>query len=318
MPVDFAQWVAESRARLGESGRRGALKTLYYGYVGALLHAANCVPLGRNVLDAEWDLLIVLDACRVDALRAVSDEYDFLGPVGSVRSVGSTSFEWLALTFDRSRRQTVRRTAYVTGNPYPELVFDRKQVPPYETAVPFGPRDYDVVDSEDFLYLDEVAEYGVDPDQGAVPARTITDRTIAAGRTHDPDRLIAHYMQPHTPYLGAPPGSRPAFADLMSGDVSRSAMWDAYLATLRYVLDDVELLLENVDAETVVITADHGEAFGEWGFYGHTIGCPHPVVRRVPWVETTATDDRTYEPTVVSEVDDTFDRDQHLQDLGYL
>lgn len=94
-------------------------------------------------------------------------------------------------------------------------------------------------------------------------------------------------------------------------------MWEAYLATLRYVLDDVALLLENVDAERVVITADHGEAFGEWGFYGHTVGCPHPVVRRVPWVETTATDEETHESAVTPEVDAAFDRDQHLRDLGY-
>lgn len=222
------------------------------------------------------------------------------------------------LTFGRSHLETIRRTAYVTRNPYPERVFDRKLVPPYETAVPLGPRDYDVVNSADFMYLDEVAEYGVDPDQGTVPARTITNRAVASGRARDPDWLIAHYMQPHTPYLGNPPDDCPDFADFMSGDVSRPQMWEAYLATLRYVLDDVALLLENVDAERVVITADHGEVFGEWGFYGHTIGCPHPAVRRVPWVETTATDEGTHEPAIMPEADPAFDRDQHLRDLGYL
>ncbi|WP_324665347.1 alkaline phosphatase family protein [Haloarcula sediminis] len=103
----------------------------------------------------------------------------------------------------------------------------------------------------------------------------------------------------------------------MAGDVSRAEMWDAYLATLRYVLDDVALLLENVDAERVAITADHGEAFGEWGFYWHTVGCPHPAVRRVPWVGTTATDEGTYDPVVTPETDEGFDRQQHLRDLGY-
>lgn len=32
---------------------------------------------------------------------------------------------------------------------------------------------------------------------------------------------------------------------------------------VRYVLNDVKLLLNNFDAETVVISSDHGDAFGE-------------------------------------------------------
>lgn len=37
-----------------------------------------------------------------------------------------------------------------------------------------------------------------------------------------------------------------------------------------------------VDDVRVVITADHGEAFGGWGAYGHPMGMMHPAVRRVP------------------------------------
>lgn len=38
-------------------------------------------PIGSNVFEENWDLLVVLDACRVDALRAVEDEYPFVGDV---------------------------------------------------------------------------------------------------------------------------------------------------------------------------------------------------------------------------------------------
>ncbi|TKX74502.1 hypothetical protein EXE46_09090 [Halorubrum sp. GN11_10-6_MGM] len=58
----------------------------------------------------------------------------------------------------------------------------------------------------------------------------------------------------------------------------------------------MELLLDNIDAERVVITADHGEAFGEYGFYWHKVACPLPIVRQVPWIETTAEDTGGYEP----------------------
>jgi hypothetical protein len=58
----------------------------------------------------------------------------------------------------------------------------------------------------------------------------------------------------------------------------------------------VALLLENVDAERVVITADHGEGFGEYGVYEHPVGCPAPTIKRVPWATTTAADTGSYVP----------------------
>ncbi|MDZ7731077.1 MAG: hypothetical protein U5K37_09360 [Natrialbaceae archaeon] len=87
------------------------------------------------------------------------------------------------------------------------------------------------------------------------------------------------------------------------------------------MLDDVELLLENVDAETVAISADHGESFGEFWEYGHKTGSLNPYVRRVPWVETSATDTGTYTPTVEppqeaeSESDESVE--ESLEALGY-
>lgn len=44
--------------------------------------------IGTNVFDREWDALIVLDTARVDALRIVADEYNFIKNVESIWSVG--------------------------------------------------------------------------------------------------------------------------------------------------------------------------------------------------------------------------------------
>jgi hypothetical protein len=99
------------------------------------------------------------------------------------------------------------------------------------------------------------------------------------------------------------------------------AAWEAYLDELRYVLDDVELLLENYDANRVVITADHGEAFGEYGIFGHPIGSLHPKVRTVPWAVTSATDTRTYEPNTAPpstrEEATSQNAEETLEALGY-
>ncbi|MFC7174344.1 hypothetical protein ACFQL0_15370 [Haloplanus litoreus] len=102
--------------------------------------------------------------------------------------------------------------------------------------------------------------------------------------------------------------------------MTRNEAFERYLETLRVVLDDVEVLLRNLDAETVVITADHGELFGELGAYGHPIGFPHPAVKRVPWVETSATDTGSCEPMVEppAEVEADDYLEDHLENLGYL
>lgn len=60
----------------------------------------------------------------------------------------------------------------------------------------------------------------------------------------------------------------------------------------------IALPVENFDAEKVVITADHGELFGECGGYGHPAGFPHPNPRKVHWVTTGAEDARTVAPDV--------------------
>ena len=86
------------------------------------------------------------------------------------------------------------------------------------------------------------------------------------------------------------------------------------------MLDTVEELLQNVDAEEVVVTADHGDAFGEYGVYSHPMGVPHPHVRRVPWARTTAEDIGEYTPRPDNHDPETLDRavSDQLQKLGHM
>lgn len=321
MPVDFSGWVTDSRERVTRDGLWGGVKSCYHLYTASWLTLTNRFPLGQNIFERDWDVLVVLDACRVDALREVADDYEFLTDVESVRSVGSASFEWMPKTFTETYRDEIAKSAYVCGNPYTERVFRRRDQPPAKRSIPFGPTDYGTVDADTFCYLDEVAKYGFDDEFGVVPPRTVTDRAIAAGRERDCQRLLVHYMQPHAPYFDTDGESaRYLWSELRDGDLSREEVWDAYLTNLRHVLDDVALLLANLDADRVALTADHGEAFGELGTYGHVTGHPHPVLRRVPWAETTATDSGAYEPSVEPPDDDQLssDLDDHLRDLGYL
>ncbi len=268
---------------------------------------------GRPIYDTEWDAMIVLDACRPDLLAEVTDEYDFLpDEIRTSYSVGSSSPRWHQGNFTETYREEMGRTALVTSNPWSE----------------------EILSAADFLLLDEVWRYAWDDDAGTVHPRPITDRAITAGREHSPDRLIAHYMQPHFPSIPDPLGSEldlenwgekwdgNVWQQLEAGELSRARAWESYRANLRHVLDDVETLLSNLDAERVVVTADHGNAFGEWDVYGHPHDVHLPVLRSVPWVDCSATDTHTHEPALDeprAQVDtgeeDVQDR---LKDLGYL
>ena len=307
--MSFGDWVRVSAAKIRGKGREGVADVAYDLYTG-LWWLAWPIPRGTNVYERDWDLLVVLDACRVDLLRSVADEYAFLdGEIERTESVGSMTKEWLAKTFTDEYAAEVANTAYVTGNVFSDRILE----------------------SDRFRALEEVWRDGWDEERDTVPPRSVTDRAIRTARETDPDRLIVHYVQPHHPFLdlegfdAAPFG--PALSDtvvdaLRKGKISRNTFWNAYQDNLRRALDDVELLLENVDAERVAITADHGDALGEWGIYDHPVGCLHPAVRTVPWTTTTATDRGTYEPDLERERGERDESgessvEDRLQALGY-
>jgi len=302
--MGFDDWVSVSAEKIRKKGLEGVYDVAYDLYTG-LWWLAWPIPRGTNVYEREWDVLVVLDACRVDLLRSVADEYDFLGEIERVESVGSMSKEWMAKTFTDEHADEVADTAYVTSNVFSERMLN----------------------ADRFGSLEEVWRDGWDEEADTVLPRTMTDRAIRTAREDDPDRLIVHYVQPHHPFVGLEAGFDadpfgPALSDtvvdaLRKDKIDREAFWEAYRDNLRLALDDVELLLSNVDADRVAITADHGDALGEWGIYDHPVGCLHPAVRTVPWTTTTATDRGTYVPEIDRETDDSAVEDR-LQALGYV
>lgn len=272
--------------------------------------------LGTNVFDREWDVLVVLDTCRVDALRAVSEEYDFLNDVGSLWSTGGATAEWIARTFDERHAAEIGETAYLSANAHVQSVLDDQvhERPDSDKHLTYRllrlMPTLAITDLAYYEYLFEYERWGEEGPRGhtagMTPPRYVTDRAVDVARTADHDRLVLHYFQPHSPWVAnALAEDRELRRDedgwwgylTETGDVE--TVWASYLDDLRYVLDDVALLVENIDAERVAITADHGEAFGEYGVLGHKIGSLHPKVRRVPWATTSGRDERTY----ASEID---------------
>ena len=254
------------------------------------------------MFEAEWDVLLVVDGCRLDLFEEVVRDGAFpFADVGSIWSLDSMTRAWMRKTFVHRYADELERTHYICGNPF----------------------SLEAINGEHLGSLDETWRFHWDEEVGTIRPRPLTDRAIAYGRERTADeseRLLVHYMQPHWPFLRAPETSAGQGLDiegivgeteqyqawennpndvwerLRRGTVTEEEVWAGYLDNLRLVLRDIELLLENYDAERVVITSDHGNAMGEWGIYGHPLHMPLAVLRRVPWAETSATDQRTHDP----------------------
>lgn len=294
-------------------------------------------PLGQNIYSLDWDLLVVLDACRVDALQEVADEYNFLpDTIRSMWSVGSTSKEWIEHTFTREYLDEVSETVYITGNPYKEdlrasdglplnyNVFN--DIPERRRCVLKKIMPQRAVSSREFQRIVDVDGRNYSDEWGFVPpADATTDFGITAGRQLNAKKRIVHYMQPHHPYIAPAMKAGEPLTDIhktpfsaLKRGAAYDAVWDAYIENLRYGLDEVSRLLTNTDADNVVITADHGELFGEWGLYSHHAAIPHPNLRRVPLVETTARDEAGCNPKANLTAKVSQKTSSDLEALGYL
>jgi len=306
------RWLSQSYGRIRDDGFDGVVTSLYPPYYKCLYGVSRATVSPTSVFERSWDVLVVLDACRLDLFREVAPEYPFLGAVDELTSVDTMTPEWMRNTFVSAYDDEMAETHYVCGNPF----------------------SASVLDGERFDVLDEVWRDSWDDGLRTLPPRAVTDAAIAAARERDPERLIVHYMQPHWPFVpaldadyydGLSPddfgGHNPTdvWEQLRHGEVERERVWDDYRANLRYALDEVGVLLSNVDAERVAITSDHGNAMGEWFVYGHPRHMPLRCLRAVPWVETTATDEGTREANrSVSGRETDADVSARLRELGYV
>lgn len=307
-------------------------------------------PTGTNVFEREWDLLVVLDSGRVDAFREVADETVLPNEIEEIRSVGSASSEWTLQTFRTDYREEIAKTALVTRNGWPDNVLEKKlheHQPDFESQSQRGFPDWSPVSSDDFAYYERVQPVAnqddlIHPESTQIP-HIVTDRAISVAREHEFDRMIVWYMMPHYKFIadaldwtpgelsveelmGGPEPTRDlrpeeeSYNPARRGEVSVDEVRELYLANLRFVLEYVEILLENVDAEKTIVSADHGEAHGELGTWSHPFGWPFAPVKTVPWAETTATNKETYKPRydVLEREINRGEQKEILQDLGYL
>jgi hypothetical protein len=306
--MDLSRWIRNSVNNIRTGGIYGVWESLYPVYKKALHQVFQLRKSGTPIFEYDWDLLIVLDGCRLDLMKEVSNEFNFVSDINRARSVDTMTREWMIKNFGSEYQDHMNETIYICGNPMSRSMLNE----------------------DDFLKLDEIWMYCWDDTLGTIPPRPITDSAISSAREYSPDRMIVHYMQPHYPFISYPDlddgieldefaneRRRNVWGRLRVGDVERSVVWNAYRENLQIVLEEVELLLENINAETAVITSDHGNALGEWGIYGHPIHMPIDAIQVVPWVQTKAEDRRNHDPSVIDRSSLNESAEKRLQQLGY-
>ena len=249
---------------------------------------------GRNngfyILKESWDNLIILDACRYDVFEEEFKERSMKGKLEYRISRGAHTTTFLLENFNNGKFDDI---VYITANPFVDKLLKGK-----------------------FYKIISVWKYGWDPKYQTVLPKTMYEYTLYALERYPNKRLIIHFIQPHYPYIGFPftDGSferlRNSALNNTSFKVSRKykdtmfsiyamdiyAMIDkdillkAYKRNLEIALPYVEKLIEILPGRTVV-TADHGEAFGEIihplipiRVYGHPWKIKIPVLIKVPWL----------------------------------
>ncbi|SHG71366.1 alkaline phosphatase family protein [Halobaculum gomorrense] len=319
---DIGGFLRETATTVRREGVAGLSVPARAFYHKLLQQGSRITPPGRSIYEKDWDVLVVLDACRYDLFAAAvsSPDTDFAfvdrGSLAATRSVESATRPWMRRTFGPGV-EGVEQTHYVVGSPWSSLQLDESW----------------------FASLDPVWQDAWDDDHGTLLPETVTDRALAASREVDFDageRLLVHYMQPHCPFIDSPDIATPKAADgftdaaerdvwtrLQAGEVSLDEVRDGYRANLDLALVEVERLLHGIDSERVIITSDHGNATGEYGLYGHPESMPFDCLREVPWFETTAIDTGERpssgrvrsDPTSAEPTDD--DIETRLRALGY-
>jgi hypothetical protein len=252
--------------------------------------------------EIDWDVLIVLDACRHDVLSEVAQ-----WPIGSAITPETSTGRWLP----KMKEYNVFDGAHVVAanSQYAKLDVGAANV-------------------------EGVWDSAWNSDLGNAPPEPVFDTVddhIADGRTP----VVGHTLPPHAPYVGKLDTEwiplQPEL-DIMHGwdtaDNAANMSWQAamargavpaeearraYQTSVASVWDSLEPYLARWvrDGLEVVVTADHGEVFGhyrDFWLYEHPAGCFVEPLCKVPFIHFPGDWHADVDPRSV---------DEHLRALGY-
>jgi len=252
-----------------------------------------------NVMEEDWDNLLILDACRYDYFI---NHNTIDGELRQETSIASGTPEFINKTFANN---SFHDTVCVSPN------------------------------SKFIKHLgEEDVFYKLINDIDYSPS-SVFDAGVTAQNKFDDKRIIVHFMTPHSPFIGSvgqslkqkfkskkPPIDKSLLRAAQHGFISDSELREAYSENVEIAIDHANRLIEELNGKTVV-TADHGEMLGERVFgikyYGHAVGLYTPGLRHVPWLEVNSGSRREVTVDDPLQADRLTDDEvtERLRDLGY-
>jgi hypothetical protein len=279
-----------------------------------------------NVIEQDWDTLIILDGCRYDVFEEHSR---FDRSPQSIISQGSHSREFMQKTFSGKQ---LHDTIYITSNPWSEQL------------------------SEETFFLKRETYTEDDQSGKARLPGDVADLAIETFEEYPNKKYIIHFMQPNNPYVGpksqnlrekllnqkkilctelsdATAEEYPELIDeipnlrraLKKGYISRAEMLEVYIENLNIVTQYAKNVIEEIKGKTAV-TADHGDLFGErlpplfLKDYSHWEGAYSESLRLVPWLVLDSDPRREVisEHPIDQEAMGDSTVNEHLKRMGYL
>jgi hypothetical protein len=270
---------------------------------------------GVNVLELDWDHLIVLDACRCDIFEMV---YEGLFPSATsfrcIQSPASSTMEFVkkSIIYNLQKvRDKLRNTVFVNANP----VIDHVLGPKARTL---------------FYKYSPVWKHYWDNELGTVKPEDTYMVSLRAYIKNPDKKFIIWFLQPHFPYLdkrfdhinalGRELMKRTLHIDSSSNlftlfKIAKNLIKNGYLCAgipdklceymridpkeviSAYIVNLIKALyyvkrLTEILPGRIMITSDHGEAFGECvrarktllrlRVYGHPSRIPAPHLTQIP------------------------------------
>jgi len=241
----------------------------------------------------DWDILIILDACRVDMFETYSLPIILKGikfdrvnyKYERVVSEGTCTIEWFVKTFDKELKNVV----YLSNNPI------------------IGKYRLHVQSRENFKYFQDLIEcfnFSYEPMGYGLHFRPehAFDTLLKCLKKSSNLKFIIHLYQPHAPYVFDKLIAEIYVKDFFKGDVD---FWKfvqqglipiervvkAYIKNLLFVTFVILEYFPKLKNLKILISSDHGELFGEHGFFNHpcpkNLGKAEEIIKLVPLLELT-------------------------------
>jgi len=275
----------------------------------------------QPIHETDWDYLIILDACRYDYFKEFYKNYESLkrGKLEKKKSRGSHTPEWLINTFPEDYKYT-----YVSANPYinsrmplHEIKGDRKYLfTPSEkfnkvidvwlthwdeekNTVPPNKMNEAVLDNKRkekpiLHYIQPHEPYLTSFDTNFEWDNKLKIQGKNQEKAERPSWFKILRKIGKKPFKKLSLEKQWKIKEFLGIEIHNNWYEDYkkcrieerkkhYKETLKITLESIEKLINELEGK-IVITADHGECFGEHGLYGHPQGEDVPTLREIPWL----------------------------------